>query len=221
MSEPIGKFQDYYAILGVDPKADSETIQRTYARLAQQYHPNNAATGDKELFASVNAAYETLSDPELRAAFDKVKGVGQQARTPKFTGLDFFDALGSEALLRVAILCVLYDRRLTEPSAPSLSIRHIELIVEASIIRLNSAVWYLNKSSLQITVDGMDFLENKRPSPEQVMAFIKPSAIAESAAHPPQAAALRRPAESPATSKQRDGESVQATLSRALAEIKK
>jgi curved DNA-binding protein CbpA len=230
MSEPIGKFQDYYAILGVDPKSDSETIQRAYTRLAQQYHPNNASTGDQEMFASVNAAYETLSDPELRSAFDKVKGVSHQARTPKFTGLDFFDALGSEAILRAAILCVLYDRRLTEPSAPSLSIRHIELIVEASIIRLNSAVWYLkqrglmasdDKSSLQITVDGMDFLENKRPSPEQVMAFIKPSAIAESAAHPPQAAALRRPAESPATSKQRDGESVQATLSRALAEIKK
>ena len=36
-----------------------------------------------------------------------------------------------------------------------------------------------DKSNLQITVEGMDFLEANRPSPEYVMPFIKPSAIAE------------------------------------------
>jgi hypothetical protein len=136
-----------------------------------------------------------------------VKGVNQQATTPKFTGVDFFDTLGREALLRAAILCVLYDRRLTAPSTPSLSIRHLELIVEATAVRLNSALWYLkqrglaasdDKSSLQITVDGMDFLENAKPLPEDVMPFIKPAAIAV-----------------------RETQSVLSTLNRALAEIRK
>ena len=87
MSAPLaGKFQDHYAILGIDPKSDSETIQQAYSRLAQKYHPNNAATGSAEMFEAVNAAYETLSDPDLRFVFDRVKGVGQDEGGPKFSG---------------------------------------------------------------------------------------------------------------------------------------
>jgi curved DNA-binding protein CbpA len=227
MSAPLaGKFQDHYAILGIDPKSDSQTIQRAYAELAQKYHPNNLATGNPEQFEAVNLAYEVLCDPLQRSIFDKVKGVGQ-AKTPQFTGLDFFDTLGREAILRTAILCVLYDRRLSDPSTPSLSIRHLELIVEAPVVRLNSALWYLkqrglaasdDKSSLQITVDGMDFLESKLPSPEHVMPFIKPTAIAKP--RPTQVQHSPAPAEPPAALK-REREPVLATLNRALAEMKK
>jgi curved DNA-binding protein CbpA len=195
MSAPLaGKFQDHYAVLGIDPKADSDTIQKAYAKLAQRYFPNNADTGNAEMFDAVNAAYETLSDPELRSIFDKLKGVGQDEGGPKFSGVEFFDTLGREALRRVAVLCVLYDRRLTKPSTPSLSMRHLEIIVDATAAELSSALWYLkqrglaasdDKSSLQITVDGMDFLETKRPLPEDVMTFIKPAAISGTALAPP------------------------------------
>jgi curved DNA-binding protein CbpA len=187
MSAPLAsKFQDHYAILEIDPKSDSEAIQRAYSKLAQKYHPNNSATGSAQMFEAINAAYETLADPELRGIFDKVKGLGQEEGGPKFSGLEFFDALGREALRRSAILCVLYDRRLSKPSAPSFSMRNLEIMVEATAAELSSALWYLkqrglaasdDKSSLLITVDGMDFLESKRPSPEDVMAFIKPAAI--------------------------------------------
>jgi curved DNA-binding protein CbpA len=226
MSAPLaGKFQDHYVVLGIDPKSDSETIQRAYSELAQKYHPNNNfGTGNPEKFEAVNLAYEVLCDPEQRGIFDKVRGVGQQVKTPQFTGVDFFDTLGREAVLRSAILCVLYDRRLSEPTSPSLSIRHLELIVEAPVVRLNSALWYLkqrglaasdDKSSLQITVDGMDFLESKRPLPEDVMPFIKPAAIANP--RPSEAQPLPAP---PASSK-RDSGSVLNTLTRALGEMKK
>ncbi len=209
MSAPLaGKFQDHYAILEVEAKSDSETIQKAYAKLAKKYHPNNAETGSAEMFEAVNSAYETLSDPELRGIFDKLKGVGQQEGAPRFSGVEFFDALGREALRRAAILCVLYDRRLSKPNAPSLSMRHLEVIVEATAAELASALWYLkqrglaasdDKSSLQITVDGMDFLESNRPVPEDVMVFIKEAAI-------------------PATQEpRRKEETVLATLNRALA----
>jgi curved DNA-binding protein CbpA len=194
MSAPLGgKFQDHYSVLGIEPKSDSETIQRAYARLAQKYRPNTAGTGDPELFEAVNMAYETLADPELRSIFDKLRGVGQEDTGPRFSGVEFFDALGREAVRRAAILCVLYDRRLTKPSTPSLSMRHLELIVEASAAELSSALWYLkqrglaasdDKSSLQITVAGMDFLESQRPSPDDIMPFIKEAAIAVSQGQP-------------------------------------
>jgi curved DNA-binding protein CbpA len=188
MSAPLaGKFQDHYAVLGIEPKSDLETIQRSYAKLAQKYIPTNPVTGDPEMFEAINMAYETLSDPQLRATFDKLKGVGQEEGGPKFSGLEFFDALGREALLRSAILCVLYDRRRTKPSAPSLSMRHLESIVDATETEMMSSLWYLkqrglvmsdDKSSLQITADGMDSLESKKPSAEDVLMFIKPSALA-------------------------------------------
>src|SRR5271155_2947762 len=113
---PAGKFQDHYAVLGIDPKSDSDTIQQAYSKLAQKYYPKNAETGDPEKFEALNLAYEVLSDPEQRILFDKVKGVGEQDGSPKFTGVHFFDRLGREAVLRTVVLCVLYDRRLTKPS---------------------------------------------------------------------------------------------------------
>ena len=183
MSAPLaGKYQDHYAVLGIEPNAEPEAIQRAYADLAQKYNPKNSSSGDAEKFEAVNMAFETLTDPELRAIFDKLKGVGQEKNLPKFSGAAFFDALGREWGRRTAMLCVLYDRRLVHPSAPGLSMRHIEVIMESTAEELSSAMWYLkqrglvasdDKSSVHITVDGMDFLEKSQPKSEDVMPFIK------------------------------------------------
>ena len=130
---------------------------------------------------------------------------------PNSAATGFFDALGREAILRSAILCVLYDRRLAKPTAPSLSMRHLELILEAKPMEISSALWYLkqrglaasdDKSSLQITVDGMDFLESSKPKAEEVMALIKPAAIAN--------------APTPTPQPKKEAETVMATLNRAL-----
>ena len=189
MSAPVsGKFQDHYLILGVEPTADSDTIQAAYAKLAQKYHASNPDTGDQEKFEALNQAYEVLCDPALRAAFDQVKGVDREGGNPKFSGADFFRALAQSAGLRAAILCILYDRRRIKSYKPSLSLRQFEGMLTVGGEALNFALWYLkkrglvtvdDKSSLEITVDGMDFLEGNRPTPETVMMFIKQEALAE------------------------------------------
>jgi curved DNA-binding protein CbpA len=194
MSAPLaGKFQDHYEVLGIDAKSSTETVQQAYSKAAQKYHPNNPDTGDAEKFQAVNLAYEVLSDPMLRREFDKLKGIGEESGAPKFTGLPFFEALGRETGLRTALLCVLYDRRRTKPFTPSLSMRHLENIISATEEEMSFALWYLkqrglaatdDKSSLQITVEGMDFLESNRPSPEVVMRFIKPGGMATTPAPP-------------------------------------
>lgn len=196
MSAPVsGKFQDHYVILGVDPKANSEVIQAAYAKLAAKYHQDNPATGDPEKLEAVNLAYEILCDATLRAEFDKLKGVGQDEDKPKFGGALFFDGLGKQAGLRAAILAVLYERRQWKPYRPSLSMRHLDSMINATNDEINFALWYLkqrglaasdDKSNLQITVDGMDFLEANRPEPALVLRFIKPSALAASAPEPVQ-----------------------------------
>ena len=63
---------DYYATLGIPKNATSEDIKKAWRRAAQMFHPDathNATTGP--LFLKVKEAYEILSDPAKRAAYDR------------------------------------------------------------------------------------------------------------------------------------------------------
>jgi|SRR5579883_2691543 len=206
------KFQDHYAILGVDPKSDSDTIQAAYVKLCATYGPQNYETGDPEKLEQVNIAFEVLSDPALRKGFDQLKGVNQDDGPPRFSGAEFFEALKQNADLRTTVLCILYDRRRIQPFKPSLSIRNIERMLAVTTEQLNFALWYLkqrslvindDKSSLQITVDGMDYLEKNQPAPKVVMGFLKSDATAE----------ISKPVETPVA---RDREPVMSVLNRVL-----
>ena len=131
MSAPLaGKFQDHYKILGVEHKADSETIQRAYQALANRYHPKNKDTGDEEKYKAVTHAYEVLSDPISRKTFDNLRPSTEKETLPQFSGAAFFDAVGSEVSRRLCILCLLYDRRRAKPATGSLAIRQIDKIIE-------------------------------------------------------------------------------------------
>ncbi|EGE02711.1 DnaJ homolog subfamily C member protein [Trichophyton mentagrophytes] len=70
------KQKDYYKVLGVDREADEATIKRAYRKLTKKFHPDKAHSqgipkeeAEKKM-ASINEAYEVLSDPELRRRFD-------------------------------------------------------------------------------------------------------------------------------------------------------
>ncbi len=64
--------QDLYDILGVSRDADADAIKKAYRRLARQHHPDvNPDPASKETFGEVSRAYEVLSDPQKRAAYDR------------------------------------------------------------------------------------------------------------------------------------------------------
>ncbi len=64
--------QDLYDLLGVARDADADTIKKAYRRLARQLHPDvNPEPAAQEQFKQVTAAYEILSDPQKRAAYDR------------------------------------------------------------------------------------------------------------------------------------------------------
>jgi molecular chaperone DnaJ len=67
---------DYYKTLGVGKNASDTEIKKAYRKLARQYHPDQNA-GDKqaeERFKEISQAYDVLSDPEKRKAYDRGSG---------------------------------------------------------------------------------------------------------------------------------------------------
>src|SRR4029434_8815062 len=64
---------DYYETLGVSRTADEKELKSAFRKLAMQFHPDkNPDDNDAERkFKEINEAYETLKDPQKRAAYDR------------------------------------------------------------------------------------------------------------------------------------------------------
>lgn len=89
------KTKDYYKVLGVARDADEKQIKSAYRKLSKVHHPDKAAkqgltkeTAEKKM-ASINEAYEVLSDPELRARFDRGDDPNSQEQQNPFQGNPF------------------------------------------------------------------------------------------------------------------------------------
>ena len=91
------KYKDYYAILEVKRDATADDIKATYRRLARKYHPDVSKEKDaEEKFKEMAEAYETLKDPEKRAAYDQLGRYtpGQEFRPPPEWGQHFGQGQG-------------------------------------------------------------------------------------------------------------------------------
>src|SRR3990172_8808573 len=84
--------RDYYEVLGVPRNASAEAIKKAFRRLAMQYHPDrNKEDGAEAKFKEIGEAYEVLSDPEKRGAYDRFGHAGLQGFDfgRPFEGFDF------------------------------------------------------------------------------------------------------------------------------------
>jgi len=90
--------KDYYEILGVSKDASPEQVKRAFRKLALQYHPDKNK-GDKETeqrFKEIANAYEVLSDPDKRKAYDSrgAAGVEDMGFHGFQTNEDIFSSFG-------------------------------------------------------------------------------------------------------------------------------
>ena len=71
----------YYELLGVEPEASAEQIQRAYRLLARRHHPDVAPEADQDTMAAINGAWAVLSDPVRRRNYDA--GLGRPEAPPR------------------------------------------------------------------------------------------------------------------------------------------
>ncbi len=71
--------EDYYKLLGVDKNASDAEIKKSYRSKAMKFHPDRNKDNPTEAeakFKQIKEAYEVLSDPKKRAAYDQFGHAG-------------------------------------------------------------------------------------------------------------------------------------------------
>jgi molecular chaperone DnaJ len=92
---------DYYDVLGVSRDASDQELKSAYRKMAREHHPdlNPGDHAAEERFKQASEAYQVLSDPDKRAAYDRfghagVSGAGQGFGGPFGAGVDISDLFG-------------------------------------------------------------------------------------------------------------------------------
>jgi molecular chaperone DnaJ len=78
--------RDYYEVLGVNRDASEEDIKKAYRKLAMKFHPdrNPDSKESEEKFKEAKEAYEVLSEPDKRRAYD---AYGHAGVNPQMGGM--------------------------------------------------------------------------------------------------------------------------------------
>ena len=79
---------DHYATLGLDRRCTPTQIRAAYRLLSKRHHPDvNSGSDDADArFREINAAHETLGDPERRRTYDRELNAASAPTTPARTG---------------------------------------------------------------------------------------------------------------------------------------
>ncbi len=93
MTNASDKFTNYYHLLGIDPKADRQTVKQAYLAKIKEWHPDknpDRAEEAEEKTKALNQAYHILGDPEQRKNYDRML---------RYTsGKDFHKYINDEAI---------------------------------------------------------------------------------------------------------------------------
>lgn len=161
-------FVDHYETMQISPNADLDTIHRVYRILAQRFHPDNLETGNSETFRALLEAYQILSDPERRAAFDIEHRTARRLTWKIFDQTTSAQGVECERRKRSGILSLLYRKRVVTPDQPAMNLKEFEDLLGVPKEHLEFTLWYLKEGQFvartdngrfSITLRGVDLAE--------------------------------------------------------------
>ena len=163
-------FVDYYEVLQVSPRAEPDTITRLYRHLAKRYHPDNPETGDRRRFDLLCEAYETLSEPEKRAAYDRAYDGAVDDRIRLLDEALSIHSRDEDVAMRERLLALLYTQRRRNVREPALGDAQLERSLGVPLEHLAFHVWYVKEKGwiertergYAITMPGIDEVEAAR-----------------------------------------------------------
>lgn len=150
----------YYETLGVPRDASQEEIRQAYRRKCSEAHPDKG--GSVEEMQAVNSAYDTLSDPGVRALYDQT-GDGAPARPPEVDAREvlielFGQAVGAqlttaeiEAVVRSTLTAM---QQRTRSSVPPLQQKQERLERLRKTITTEDGVENIAAVAIQLALDG-------------------------------------------------------------------
>lgn len=175
-STPTSDFADYYELLQVSPNAELDTIQRVFRLLAQRFHPDNTETGNEATFQQMLKAYQTITDPVQRAAYDAQHRAQVKLNWKIFDQSSEVSTQQEERKKREGVLAVLYRKRQFTPHNAGMNLRELEDLIGIPREHLEFTMWFLKErgdikagdnGKFVISIKGVEAYENlTAPAPE-------------------------------------------------------
>jgi hypothetical protein len=166
-------FVDHYELLELSSNANSETIERVFRYLANKHHPDVVKDGSSEdFFKQILEAYETLHDPEKRAAYD-VQWQAQKVANAKV--VQGANSAEDDCQDRIMILQIFYGQRRQDMRNPGVSVGRIEDMIGCPPEVLSFHLWFFREKGwidreesgvMSITALGVEHLESVYLKPD-------------------------------------------------------
>lgn len=174
-------FVDYYELLELSPRANFETVERVFRYLAKKHHPDVSSDieAERHQFTQMIEAFETLRDPELRAAYDALWEQHQNVQQEMIEGAN---AAQSDCDERARILSMFYGQRRRDMKQPGVSVGRIEDATRCPPEVLAFHLWYFREKGwvnreesglLSITAEGVDKIESTYSDPNRELLKIE------------------------------------------------
>lgn len=169
-----GSFIDFYELLEIEFDATDDVIEQRFRQFATQAHPDTADADAVEMFSRSMEAYETLTDPELRAAYNVVYNSQKEPELerpePELELLEDANCIEDDSAQRHRLLSFFYAKRRKTMEDPGIGGETLGELsgIPSNVLKFH--MWYFKENDwikreengqFAITASGVDKIESR------------------------------------------------------------